>query len=109
MHFLLGWCLIFSIQKILLSYAEGDVLEVGIGTGTNLQYYPSTIKSLIGIDWSNNMLVKAFENIDDWEKKDLIKIKNYKLVNADCLDMPFKDDSFDVVIDTLTLQSVYDL
>jgi uncharacterized protein YlxP (DUF503 family) len=30
-------------RKTLLSYAIGNVLEVGIGTGTNLQFYDSAV------------------------------------------------------------------
>ena len=30
-------------RKIVLSYAEGRCLEVGIGTGENFKYYPKTV------------------------------------------------------------------
>src|ERR671936_1020571 len=40
------------------SQAEGDVLEIGIGTGRNLEHYPSEIR-LTGVDLSEQMLELA--------------------------------------------------
>ena len=56
-------------RRIVLSYAEGKVLEVGVGTGENLKYYTSDVESLIGIDWSDNMLFKAFEKVEELQKE----------------------------------------
>ena len=40
---------------------------MGIGTGTNLQYYNGPkIDELVGVDWSENMLMKAFGKLDDY-------------------------------------------
>ena len=47
----------------LLSKASGNVLEVGIGTGTNLLFYPNRIDSLTGIDFSKGMLKHAEEKV----------------------------------------------
>lgn len=59
-----------TYRKILLSHATGRVLEIGVGTGKNFEYYkPSMIEELIGVDWSDNMLIKAFEKVDDLTKK----------------------------------------
>lgn len=46
-------------RKILCSYAEGLVLETGVGTSRNIDYYPPTSK-IIGIDWASNLLEVAF-------------------------------------------------
>ena len=46
-----------------MSHAQGHVLEMGVGTGGNLQYYKN-LKSYTGVDWSDNMLLKAFEKKD---------------------------------------------
>jgi predicted TPR repeat methyltransferase len=51
-------------RRTLLSYATGRVLEMGVGTGVNIPYYRSCVSELIGIDWSEKMLLKAFENIE---------------------------------------------
>lgn len=40
-------------RHTLLTYAEGRVLEMGIGTGANLPYYNSKkVTELVGVDWS---------------------------------------------------------
>jgi Methyltransferase domain len=39
-------------RRTLLSYADGRVLEMGIGTGINLQYYGPHLKEVVGVDWS---------------------------------------------------------
>ena len=57
---------ISKYRRIVQSYATGDVLEIGIGTGTSLKYYkPDAITSFIGIDWSPNMLNHCFQKIDE--------------------------------------------
>lgn len=42
----------------ILNRAKGDVLEVGIGTGRNLEHYPPGVR-LTGIDVSEAMLRRA--------------------------------------------------
>ena len=39
---------------------------MGIGTGINLQYYDGPqVNELIGVDWSEPMLMKAFGKLDE--------------------------------------------
>jgi len=52
-------------RKTLLSHAEGSVLETGVGTGINLVNYKSHVNEFIGVDWSMNMLMQAFNNLND--------------------------------------------
>ena len=66
------------------------------------------------------MLHKAFEKIDelkvDGDRFPFSKNDNYdkkgksyfKLMQADSHELPFEDDQFDTVVDSLTLQSCYD-
>jgi ubiquinone/menaquinone biosynthesis C-methylase UbiE len=43
----------------LLADVRGDVLEVGVGTGRNLQHYPPQVKHLTALDFSPAMLQRA--------------------------------------------------
>ena len=46
-------------QIELIKRIEGKkILEVGVGTGKNLQYYPGDV-SVVGIDFSTEMLKRA--------------------------------------------------
>ena len=57
-------------RKRLLSYASGRVVEFGVGTGANLPYYRYDVEELVGIDWSDKMIMKAFENMDACKQKE---------------------------------------
>jgi predicted TPR repeat methyltransferase len=56
-------------RKTLLTYASGKVLEVGVGTGTNLQYYGDRVTDFVGIDWSEHMLLKAFSKLTEFRQQ----------------------------------------
>lgn len=79
---------------------QGRVLEVGVGTGKNLEYYPEGL-DVTGIDFSDKMLDRA-------KKKALLLNKNIKLLLMDAQDMEFPDDSFDTVYTTCVFCSVPD-
>lgn len=86
-------------RKEALSGLSGKVLEVGIGTGRNLEYYPFHI-SVIGIDYSERMLEKA--------RKKAADMKNITLLLMDAEHLEFPDNSFDYIITTFVLCSVPD-
>ena len=83
-------------KNLLKQTREKNVLEVGVGTGKNLPYYP-VVKNCVGIDLSEGMLKHA--------KKLAVK-KNVKLVQADAQNLPFRDGYFDMVIATYVFCSV---
>jgi ubiquinone/menaquinone biosynthesis C-methylase UbiE len=82
------------------SQASGEVLEIAIGTGRNLPFYPRGIQ-LTGIDFSPAMLDIA----RDRAAKLAIDIT---LLEADAQHLPFAHDRFDTVVCTLTLSSIPD-
>ena len=72
------------------------VLEVGCGTGTNLSLYENAGCDVFGIDLSPAMLEVARRKLG--ERADL------RL--ADAAEMPYADDSFDLVTAFLTLHEM---
>ena len=80
--------------------AAGDTLEVGVGTGLNLPWYPDGIR-LTGIDLSPGMLAIARERA-----RTLGMEADLREASADAL--PFADASFDTVVSTITLCNVPD-
>lgn len=46
-------------RPLLLADVRGEVLEVGVGTGRNLRYYPPGVKHLTALDFSPAMLQHA--------------------------------------------------
>lgn len=87
----------------LLSNVSGKALEVGIGTGANLPFYPHHIESLTGVDFSKNMLKHAREKISKLHLPFPVE-----LFEGDIQDLPFLDDSFDTIISTCVFCSVPD-
>ncbi len=70
----------------LLNKAKGQVLEVGVGTGANLALYPDRIISLIGVDFSIEML-----KIAKTKAKTINPSFPIELLEADIQDLPFAD------------------
>ncbi len=86
-------------RKEALSNLNGKVLEVGMGTGRNLKYYPTGC-SVTGIDKSEGMLEKAREKATD--------MKNVTLLLMDAEHLEFPDNSFDYVVTTFVLCTIPD-
>lgn len=85
----------------LLGPKPGDrVLEVGIGTGLNLPYYPPLIQ-LVGIDLSEAMLRKAQAKLEALRMNAVLKV-------MDAGAMDFGDDEFDHSLATYVISAVPD-
>lgn len=89
-----------SYREQLLADVEGNVLEIGFGTGLNLPYYaPEKVKKLTVIEPNSGMQKLA-------EKR----IKATKITVENCLisgeNLPMEDNSFDNVVSTWTLCSI---
>ena len=92
MFFFAGW------RRKLLSNVSGRVLEIGVGTGKNLQYYPDGVR-IVAIDISHGMFARA------------VKISrslplDIEMVLADAENLPFKNGKFNTIVLTYVLCSV---
>src|SRR5215204_2259464 len=87
-------------RRWVCSRAQGEVLEVAIGTGRNLTFYPAGVR-LTGIDLSPAMLERARQRAGELGME-------VDLREGDAQDLPFSDGSFDSVVCTLSLCNVLD-
>ncbi|MBW6422894.1 methyltransferase domain-containing protein [Rhizobium sp. XQZ8] len=75
----------------MASEAGRDILEVGVGTGLVLPYYPTHCR-VTGIDLSEHMIAKAREKVS---REHLVQVQALQVMNAHALE--FADRSFDAV------------
>lgn len=87
-------------RRRVLRQASGRVLEVGIGTGRNLEFYPKGVE-LTGVDISPRMLERARQRANE-EKREV------RLELADVEALPFADAVFDTVTASCVFCSVAD-
>lgn len=80
--------------------AKGKVLEVGVGTGKNIQYYPGEV-DVTAIDFSPKMLERAKEKADKLGRKVDLRL-------MDVQNLEFPDETFDTIITTCVFCSVPD-
>ena len=93
LHYFKKW------RKEALSGLNGNVLEVGIGTGRSLKHYHLSC-TITGIDNSEGMLEKAREKAKD--------MKNVTLLLMDAEHLDFPDNSFDYVVTSFALCTIPD-
>lgn len=82
------------------SQARGQVLEIAIGTGRNLPFYPASVE-ITGIEISPAMLEIARQRVQSLGRQ-------VELVVGDAQALPFPDQRFDTVVCTLSLCCIPD-
>ena len=82
-------------RKALLANVNGRILELGIGTGVNLEYYPTTVSRIISVEPNMLKLRTARLAVDQY-------YGTYE-------QLPFETESFDTVVTTFTLSSIVKL
>ena len=88
-------------RKLLWSKVKGPkVLEIGVGTGANLRYYPPGV-SVTAIDVSEGMLARA-------QEKSARQGVAVALLQMDAQALDFPDATFDSVVATCVFCSVTD-
>lgn len=87
------------MRKEVVAYAQGETLEVGVGTGKNIPYYDKSIR-LSAIDFSPGMLKIAIQR---YQKYPFKKLEFYAM---DVEQLSFSDKRFDRVISTFVFCTV---
>ena len=87
-------------RRKLLSDMKGRVLEVGVGTGKNIPYYPQGVK-VTAVDISEKMLWNA-------QRKAAHAERNVQFALMDAQYLAFKNETFDTIVATFVFCSVPD-
>ena len=108
---ILPWVLDFAMRRPaltpqrreLLAGVGGDVLEIGFGSGLNLPFYTSALRSLTAVEPSVGMSKKARRRVE-------AAGIDVRTVAADASrPLPLADGSFDSVVSTWTLCTLPDV
>jgi len=89
-----------KLRKEMLLGVSGKVLEVGVGTGKSLPYYPEGVE-LVGIDISPKMLEKARKRADKLGIGVDLRV-------MDVENLQFPDKTFDFIVVVFVFCSVTD-
>jgi phosphatidylethanolamine/phosphatidyl-N-methylethanolamine N-methyltransferase len=85
-----------------MNIADTDtVLDLGIGTGASLNFYPNKGR-IFGVDLSSGMLREARKKVRERE------LDHVTIFQANALELPFADDSFDHVFISHVISVVSD-
>jgi SAM-dependent methyltransferase len=86
-------------RERLLRDANGQILEIGFGTGLNLPHYPQAVTKITALDPNQGMHRQAQRRINESG----IEVQQ-RIAGGERL--PFPDGTFDCVVSTFTLCSV---
>ncbi|HVE67427.1 MAG TPA: class I SAM-dependent methyltransferase [Solirubrobacteraceae bacterium] len=88
-------------RRALLSQARGSTLELGAGTGLNLDLYPDAVTELVLTEPFEHMATRLRARARE-------QARPTEVVEAPAERLPFPDDRFDTVAATLVLCTVDD-
>jgi ubiquinone/menaquinone biosynthesis C-methylase UbiE len=89
-------------RRELLAHADGNILEIGFGSGLNLPCYPAPVRKLTTVDPNEGMYRRARRRIQQAG----IEL-DQRVLGGERL--PFEDGAFDCVVSTFTLCSIDDV
>ena len=89
-------------RRLFLSKVRGEILEIGIGTGVNLLYYPEHVRNITTIEPSDAMRPRA-------RKRESETGRIIKWLQGRGEDMPFDEGRFDAVVCAHVLCTVDDV
>lgn len=90
-------------RAALLAGAHGATLEIGAGTGVNLDHYPPAVERLVLLEPSPFMAARLRDRVSSEAGARAVEV-----VEGGGETLPFGDDSFDTVVATLVLCTIPD-
>jgi ubiquinone/menaquinone biosynthesis C-methylase UbiE len=93
-----------EMRRELLAGASGRVLELGAGTGHNLEHYTDAVTELVMTEPDPYMARRLRERLSSEGSP----VARASVIEAPAEDLPFDDGSFDTVVATLVLCTVED-
>ena len=92
---------ITRLRSEALSEVDGEILEIGFGTGLNLEHYPVHVRHLTAVDPGVGMTRIARRRIEGSHIDVDLRVQTAE-------ELPFEDERFDCVVSTWTLCSIRD-
>jgi len=89
-----------DMRREVLSGASGRTVDLGAGTGVNLDLYPEAVSELVMVEPDPHMIKQL--------RAKAAGRGEVEIVEASAQELPFADDSFDTAVFTLVLCTVPD-
>ena len=86
-------------RQAQLASVEGEILEIGVGTGLNLPHYPERVKRITTADPNPGMNKRLQRRIE----RTGISVDKHVIGSEE---LPFGEEVFDCVVSTITLCSI---
>jgi SAM-dependent methyltransferase len=107
-----------EMRRALLAEARGRVIEVGAGTGVNVDLYGEGVEDLTLVEPDRHMAARLRAHLEAGEgahaggsvaagREDVAEVPKH-LVEAPAEALPFADDAFDTAVATLVLCTIPD-
>mmetsp|Transcript_21324 Transcript_21324/g.87150 ORF Transcript_21324/g.87150 Transcript_21324/m.87150 type:complete len:268 (-) Transcript_21324:564-1367(-) len=91
-----------DLREFVTKRADGEVLEIAVGTGLNIGYYDANrVESFMGVDISGEMLKIASARGSSLGTKASFRVE-------DASRLSFNSSSFDTIVDTYSFCTFYD-
>ena len=89
------------LRREALSEVDGEILEIGFGTGLNLEHYKEHVRHLTAVDPGEGMARIARRRIEQSRVDVDLRVQTAE-------ELRFDDEQFDCVVSTWTLCSILD-
>ncbi len=91
--------LLGEFRRLFAAELRGEVLEIAVGSGLNLPYYPPAVDRIVAVDLSRGMLLEALARVNALQRP-------VALAQMEAGHLAFPDASFDTVAVSLALCTV---